>query len=363
MSTTQTDTDRQQSFAETAMRLGGKSEEEARRMGAVDRADDQVEHMFAPQYQTVEQPRPQGRLGEARPHRAVHAAAAAGVGPVRRRDGALARGRPPSPRGRHRLRRAQQGLDDSARRPGRRPATGACSSTRSTAVRARRSQRFTRFLTRVAMQDATCAGLASVHGCIGAVDPVRTFGSAEQKARLLPDLASGESLSGFALTEPAAGSDLTALRTTRRPRRRPLRGDRREAVHHQRGAGPHHRPGRQDRRQAGRPHRRTAARGERAIPDGELRPVRPEAHLEPRPEVQPPAGAAREPAGAEAGRRPDHRLSRSEPGPAGAVRHCRRQHAGHAGQHPALGALPPHLRRSRSTRANWSSAASPAWPA
>ena len=27
------------SFAETAMRLGGKSEEEARRMGAVDKAD------------------------------------------------------------------------------------------------------------------------------------------------------------------------------------------------------------------------------------------------------------------------------------------------------------------------------------
>ena len=74
-------------------------------------------------------------------------------------------------------------------------------------------QRFTRFLTRIATQDATVAGLASVHGCIGAVDPVRTFGNAEQKARFLPRLASGESLSGFALTEPCAGSDLTALRT------------------------------------------------------------------------------------------------------------------------------------------------------
>jgi alkylation response protein AidB-like acyl-CoA dehydrogenase len=61
------------------------------------------------------------------------------------------------------------------------------------------------------------AGLASVHGCIGAVDPVRTFGSAEQKARFLPRLASGEALSGFALTEPGAGSDLTALRTTAVP--------------------------------------------------------------------------------------------------------------------------------------------------
>src|SRR4051794_36515924 len=45
-------------------------------------------------------------------------------------------------------------------------------------------------------------------------DPVRTFGTAEQKQRFLPQLASGESLSGFALTEPCAGSDLTALRTT-----------------------------------------------------------------------------------------------------------------------------------------------------
>jgi alkylation response protein AidB-like acyl-CoA dehydrogenase len=78
-------------------------------------------------------------------------------------------------------------------------------------------QRFTRFLTRMATLDAMVAGLASVHGCIGAVDPVRTFGNAEQKARFLPRLASGQALSGFALTEPWAGSDLTALRTTATP--------------------------------------------------------------------------------------------------------------------------------------------------
>ncbi|MBA4077415.1 MAG: acyl-CoA dehydrogenase, partial [Cyanobacteria bacterium PR.023] len=51
------------------------------------------------------------------------------------------------------------------------------------------------------------------HGCIGAVDPVRYFGSEEQRQRLLPKLASGEALSAFALTEPQAGSDLTALKT------------------------------------------------------------------------------------------------------------------------------------------------------
>src|SRR5262245_26196103 len=46
----------QQSFAETALRLGGKSEEEARRLGAVDRADEQVESLFKPQYQTTRSP-------------------------------------------------------------------------------------------------------------------------------------------------------------------------------------------------------------------------------------------------------------------------------------------------------------------
>jgi alkylation response protein AidB-like acyl-CoA dehydrogenase len=72
----------------------------------------------------------------------------------------------------------------------------------------------------MAMADPTVAGLASVHGCIGAVDPVRTFGTPEQKNRWLPKLASGERLSAFALTEPGAGSDLTALKT-----RAELQGD------------------------------------------------------------------------------------------------------------------------------------------
>ncbi len=36
------------SFAETALALGGKSADEARRTGAIDTADDQVEALFAP---------------------------------------------------------------------------------------------------------------------------------------------------------------------------------------------------------------------------------------------------------------------------------------------------------------------------
>ena len=35
-----------ESFAETALKLGGKSAEEARRTGAIDKADDQVEDLF-----------------------------------------------------------------------------------------------------------------------------------------------------------------------------------------------------------------------------------------------------------------------------------------------------------------------------
>src|SRR5215831_9570973 len=52
---TRTDRDRQ-SFAEAALRLSGKTEEEARRTGAVDKADEQVEALFAPQYQTSNSP-------------------------------------------------------------------------------------------------------------------------------------------------------------------------------------------------------------------------------------------------------------------------------------------------------------------
>ena len=42
------------------------------------------------------------------------------------------------------------------------------------------------------------------------------FGTAEQRARWLPDLASGEKRSGIALTEPQAGSDLQGIATVAR---------------------------------------------------------------------------------------------------------------------------------------------------
>ncbi len=77
--------------------------------------------------------------------------------------------------------------------------------------------RFTRMITEVAAAGfPTEAGYASIHGCIGAVDPVSVFGNDAQKEYFLPQLASGKRISAFALTEPAAGSDLTNLKTTAR---------------------------------------------------------------------------------------------------------------------------------------------------
>jgi short-chain 2-methylacyl-CoA dehydrogenase len=47
--------------------------------------------------------------------------------------------------------------------------------------------------------------------------PIHKFGTPEQKARWLPQLARGERLAGFGLTEPGGGSDAGALRTSARP--------------------------------------------------------------------------------------------------------------------------------------------------
>jgi butyryl-CoA dehydrogenase len=46
--------------------------------------------------------------------------------------------------------------------------------------------------------------------------PIVRFGSEELKRRVLPDLASGEALGGFGLTEPGAGSDAASLKTSGR---------------------------------------------------------------------------------------------------------------------------------------------------
>jgi len=45
------------------------------------------------------------------------------------------------------------------------------------------------------------------------INPVLTFGTAEQKKEWLPDLVAGRTLAGFGLTEPGSGSDAGATRT------------------------------------------------------------------------------------------------------------------------------------------------------
>jgi short/branched chain acyl-CoA dehydrogenase len=65
-------------------------------------------------------------------------------------------------------------------------------------------------LTRV---DSSVAITVAAHTSLGTM-PIYLFGSDEQKARWLPDLASGRRLAAFGLTEPDAGSDAGAARTT-----------------------------------------------------------------------------------------------------------------------------------------------------
>lgn len=202
----------EETFAEVALRLGGKADDEIRRMGAVDKADDQVETLFQKQHQTANSPI----------HRAIwesevpidlftSSASTTSLQASRVMAGSL------QVVERHLLKGT---LHDDRKKI--RPEVlndlaaagywGLLVDQKYGGAGTSFSQ-FASFLTRMAEFDPTIAGLASVHGCIGAVDPLQTFGSPEQKARYLPRLASGQRLSAFALTEPCAGSDLTALRT------------------------------------------------------------------------------------------------------------------------------------------------------
>ena len=65
-------------------------------------------------------------------------------------------------------------------------------------------------LTRI---DSSVAITVAAHTSLGTM-PIMLFGSEEQKERWLPDLASGRRLAAFGLTEPEAGSDAGATRTT-----------------------------------------------------------------------------------------------------------------------------------------------------
>jgi short-chain 2-methylacyl-CoA dehydrogenase len=64
-------------------------------------------------------------------------------------------------------------------------------------------------LTRV---DSSVAITVAAHTSLGTT-PILLFGTEEQKAEWLPDLAAGRKLAAFGLTEPGAGSDAGATRT------------------------------------------------------------------------------------------------------------------------------------------------------
>lgn len=201
------------SFAETALKLGGKSDDEARRTGAIDKADDQVEALFAPRYQTVNSPAHRAIWDRTVPAEEFSSAPTPPPAEVRQvMEASLEVVR------RHKEAGDLYGDDGRVREEvlaelGEAGYWGLLVSKEHGGV----GSEFTvvaKFLSEMATLDGTIAGLASIHGCIGAVDPVKTFGTPQQKAKWLPKLASGERLSAFALTEPGAGSDLTALKTT-----------------------------------------------------------------------------------------------------------------------------------------------------
>ncbi|WP_369822856.1 acyl-CoA dehydrogenase family protein [Rhodovulum sp. MB263] len=70
-------------------------------------------------------------------------------------------------------------------------------------------------LEEIAAADGACSTIVSVHSSVGCM-PILRYGTEEQKARFLPKMAAGEWIGGFALTEPQAGSDASALKTTAR---------------------------------------------------------------------------------------------------------------------------------------------------
>ncbi len=75
------------------------------------------------------------------------------------------------------------------------------------------SAAYSRTLQEIAKHDASVALTVGAHSSIG-MRGLLLFGSEAQKARWLPRLATGEMIAAFCLTEPGAGSDAAAVRTT-----------------------------------------------------------------------------------------------------------------------------------------------------
>ncbi len=62
---------------------------------------------------------------------------------------------------------------------------------------------------------SACGGIAVCYAASAlGTFPIILFGNDEQKKKYLPDLASGKKLAAFGITEPEAGSDASAIKTT-----------------------------------------------------------------------------------------------------------------------------------------------------
>src|SRR3954471_25016061 len=72
---------------------------------------------------------------------------------------------------------------------------------------------YTRAMAMVTSKDGSLTALLSASQSIGLPQPLKLFGTAEQKQRFFPRLAKG-AISAFALTEVDAGSDPANLRTS-----------------------------------------------------------------------------------------------------------------------------------------------------
>src|SRR5271167_3689326 len=71
---------------------------------------------------------------------------------------------------------------------------------------------YARVLSQTSSHDSSVSLTIGAHSSIG-MKGVLLFGTAEQKARYLPKLASGAMIAAFCLTESGAGSDAASIRT------------------------------------------------------------------------------------------------------------------------------------------------------
>src|SRR5258705_3434235 len=74
---------------------------------------------------------------------------------------------------------------------------------------------YARVMQQIASWDASIAVTLGAHSSIG-LKGLLLFGTAEQKRRFLPKLATGEMIAAFCLTEPGSGSDAFSIKTSAR---------------------------------------------------------------------------------------------------------------------------------------------------